>query len=118
MSTLQIAGQAIEIDENGFMQRTDQWNEEVARELARREGYEGLDDRQLAIIRFMRDYYLKFAAFPILQTVCHQIHEGKGCINEAFINPEKAWKIAGLPKLDTIQFVPVEGEHYVMQECC
>jgi tRNA 2-thiouridine synthesizing protein E len=39
-------------------------------------------------------------------------------VNEEFINPMKAWKIAGLPKLDLVEFVAVDGKHYMMQECC
>jgi hypothetical protein len=30
----------------------------------------------------------------------------------------KAWKIAGLPKLDLVHFVSVDGKHYMLEECC
>ena len=118
MSTVDIAGKAIELDEQGFMEHMDQWNEEIAAELARREGYGRIDEQQMEILRFMRSYYKKFCSFPILQSICRNIHQPKECVTEQFINPEKAWKIAGLPKLDNVQFVAVDGQHFLMQECC
>ena len=30
----------------------------------------------------------------------------------------KAWKIAGLPKLDGIHFVSFDGKNYRLEECC
>jgi len=42
----------------------------------------------------------------------------KECLNNEFVNPMIAWKIAGLPKLDGIHFVAVDGKHYKMEECC
>jgi tRNA 2-thiouridine synthesizing protein E len=106
------------LDDDGFLANTDNWNQEIALELAKREGYDHLDEQQGEIIRFMREYYKKFNAFPMLSYVCKKIHQPSECVNEEFINPMKAWKIAGLPKLDGIQFVSVDGKHFIMQECC
>ena len=39
---------------------------------------------------------MKYDFFPIMRFVCKNVHQSKNCINEEFINPEKAWKIAGL----------------------
>jgi len=35
-----------------------------------------------------------------------------------FDNPEKAWKIAGLPKFDGVHFVKLDGERYKMEDYC
>lgn len=118
MTTIEIAGQKIELDNDGFLKNMDNWTPEVARELAKMEGYSNLDEERYEIIRFMREYYQKFHAFPILNYVCKNIHQPKKCVSEQFINPMKAWKIAGLPKPDGIEFVSIDGEHYTMQECC
>ena len=97
MSTIECAGKTIEIDDDGFLSNRDDWNENVAQELASREGVETLSREQMEIISFMRSYYLKFEAFPILNHLCKIVHQPGKCVNEQFINPEKAWKIAGLP---------------------
>lgn len=118
MTMTKIAGKMIDLDDDGFMKDTEDWDQTVAHELARREGYESLDEQQYEIIRFMRNYFKKYNAFPMLQYVCKNLQQPKECVNEEFINPMKAWKIAGLPKPDGIQFVAVDGKHYIMQECC
>ena len=110
---------SFEIDDEGFLADTDDWNEETARILARQEGIDDLTDEKLAIVKFLRDYYYKFESFPILNYVCKNLKQSRGCLNEEFINPMKAWKIAGLPKLDGIHFVSVDsGESFIMEECC
>jgi TusE/DsrC/DsvC family sulfur relay protein len=110
---------SFEIDEEGFLADTDNWNEETAKILARREGIENLTEERLAIVKFLRNYYKKFEAFPILNYVCKNLKQSRGCLNEEFINPIKAWKIAGLPRLDGIHFVSVDsGKNFIMEECC
>ncbi len=119
MTTLSYAGKTVKTDEEGYLANQDDWNEEVAKALARQEGVEDLTDEQVEIIRFMREYYNKFNAFPILNYVCKNIKQPRECVNEQFINPEKAWKIAGLPKLDGVNFVTLDGgKSYLLEECC
>jgi tRNA 2-thiouridine synthesizing protein E len=118
MEKIRCEGKTITLDDEGFLLNQDDWNETVANTLAKREGLEGLAPEQFEIVRFMRDYHKKFHAFPMLSYVCKNLDEPRNCVNEEFINPMKAWKIAGLPKLDGIQFVAVDGKHYTMQECC
>lgn len=118
MSSIECADKTIEIDDDGFMCRAEDWDEDVAQVLASREGIDTLSHEQIEIISFMRNYYLKFKAFPILNQVCKIVHQSGKCVNEQFINPEKAWKIAGLPKLSGIHFVSMDGENFKMEECC
>jgi tRNA 2-thiouridine synthesizing protein E len=118
MSFIETAGKKIELDDDGFMINMDIWDQEIARKLAEREGCDSLGEQQFEIIRFMRDYYKKFSAFPMLNYVCKNLNQPKKCVNEEFINPMLAWKIAGLPKPAGIQFEAVDGKHYIMQECC
>jgi tRNA 2-thiouridine synthesizing protein E len=118
MSTLTYKEKKIVVDENGYLANQDDWNEEVALVLAAQEGFDSLSREQMDIIRFMREYYLKYKVFPILNNVCRIVHQEKSCVNEQFINPEKAWKIAGLPKQDGVHFVSVDGKHYIMEPYC
>lgn len=108
----------VKLDDQGFLVNLEDWDEEVAQDLAYNEGIEELSPEKLEIVKFMREYYCKFKAFPILNNVCKNINQPKGCVNEEFINPQKAWKIAGLPRLDNIHFVSVDGKHFLMEECC
>ena len=119
MPTIECGGKTIDIDEKGFMTNSDQWDEEVAQALAQREELTALTVEQMAIIKFIREYYKTFASFPILNYVCKNLHQPRECMNEQFVNPEKAWKIAGLPALDGVHFVSVDGgKHYLLEECC
>ncbi|MGI6639753.1 MAG: TusE/DsrC/DsvC family sulfur relay protein [Desulfobulbus sp.] len=115
MSKLYYAGKEIPLDENGFLKNQDDWNEEVARLLADREGLASLTAEQMDIIRFMREYFIKYHVFPILNNVCRITKQPKKCVNEQFVNPEIAWKIAGLPKQDGIRFVTLDGKNYIME---
>lgn len=115
MSKLNYAGKEIPLDDNGFLKNQDDWNEEVAQLLADREGLASLTAEQMDIIRFMREYFIKYRVFPILNNVCRITNQPKKCVNEQFVNPEIAWKIAGLPKQDGIRFVTLDGKNYIME---
>ena len=108
------------IDDEGFLVNMEDWNEEIAAIMAGREGIDHLTDDKLEIIKFLRDYYRKFNAFSILNYVCKNISQPRNCVNDEFINPMKAWRIAGLPKPEGVHFVSVDPErkHYIMEECC
>ena len=118
MTTIHYAGGCVKIDAEGFLVNPEDWNEDLAQAMAAREGIQALSEDMLEIIRFMRTYYKKFNAFPILNYVCKNIHRPRECVSEEFMNPEKAWKIAGLPKLEGIHFVSVDGKQYLLEECC
>lgn len=118
MVTLECNGQQIRLDEAGFLADLNDWNEEVAATLASKEGIDALSAEQLDIICFMREYFLKYKVFPILNNVCRITHQPKECVNEQFIDPERAWKIAGLPKQDGVHFVTMDGKHYFMEPYC
>lgn len=119
MATIECDGKRIAVDDKGFLANMEDWSEAVAQCLAKREGVDPLSAEQMAIITFLRDYYKTFASFPILNYVCKNIHQPRECLNEQFVNPEKAWKIAGLPMLDGVHFVSVDGgKHFLMEECC
>ncbi len=120
MTELQYSGGKIALDDEGFLVDSEEWSEEVAKALAKKEEVAELTDDQMEIVKFMREYYKKFHAFPILNYVCKNLHQPRECVQEEFINPLKAWKIAGLPKPSGVHFVSVDSKQktYILEECC
>ena len=118
MKCIEPACKVVKLDDEGFLTNEDDWDDDVARFLATREGRTELTPEMLDIITFMRMYYKKYNAFPMLNYVCKNISQPRDCVNEQFINPQAAWKIAGLPKIDGIQFISLDGERFSMVECC
>jgi len=97
MPILKQADITINHDDDGFLVNIEDWNETAANALAEREGVGTLTKDQLDVLKFMREYYKKYNFFPILRHVCKNVHQPKNCVNEEFMNPVQAWKIAGLP---------------------
>ncbi|MFT5730898.1 MAG: TusE/DsrC/DsvC family sulfur relay protein [Desulforhopalus sp.] len=118
MTELSCCGKKITLDEAGFMTDPGMWDDCVAQSIAEKEGIETISDEQKAIIRFMRSYYDKHTNWPILHNVCKQVQQSSRCVFNEFDNPEKAWKIAGLPKFDGVHFVKLDGERYIMEDYC
>lgn len=91
----------LHLDEEGYLKDFRSWTEEIACALAEKEGIDDecpLSTERMEIIKFMRSYYQKFEAFPILRAVCKNVGQSKDCNYEQFPDPVKAWKVAGLPK--------------------
>jgi tRNA 2-thiouridine synthesizing protein E len=110
MPVIEYSGGTVSVDDEGYLSGIDSWNEEVACALAEREGVEELTGERLDVIRFMREYYMRYNAFPLLRGVCRNVHKPKDCFSEDFIDPLKAWKIAGLPKPDEHVIGELRGE--------
>ena len=107
MSVIEYSGLKIEVDNEGYLVRFEDWNEKVACALAEREGILNqcpLTEERMNILKFMREYYKKFDSFPIVPAVCKNVHQPKNCLSEQFLDPLQAWKVAGLPKPTTEVF--------------
>jgi tRNA 2-thiouridine synthesizing protein E len=94
---LEHEGIKVAVDAQGYLVNFEEWNEGIASLLAVQEGVGELTSDRLDIIRFMRTYYREHHFFPIIRSICKKAHQPKECFTEQFINPVKAWKIAGLP---------------------
>jgi len=110
MPVIEHGGKKITLDDEGYLVHYEDWNETVACALAEREGVAKLTKDRMDIIRFMRDYYKQYSAFPLLRGVCRKVHQSKDCYSEKFLDPLKAWKIAGLPKPDEHVIGEIRGE--------
>jgi tRNA 2-thiouridine synthesizing protein E len=90
----------VEVDEDGFIQEPDKWNEQVASALASTEGVEELTENHWKVIRYLRDYYAKFGVAPMIRKLCKETGFPLKEIYELFPSgPAKgACKVAGLAK--------------------
>ena len=94
----------IRVDEEGYLENFDDWDEKVACALANRQGVSNecpLNGERMEILKFIREYYKKFSAAPVVRAVCTRVRQSKGCEYLQFPDPITAAKIAGLPKLNT-----------------
>ena len=101
MPTIEYNDITINVDDEGYLLNREEWDEKVACGLTQTiEDVDECDltDERIEILKFMRDYYSRFESFPIVRHVCKNVHQENECLYEQFIDPIKAWKIAGLPK--------------------
>jgi TusE/DsrC/DsvC family sulfur relay protein len=69
MPTLQLLDTSIDVDAEGFLQKPEQWNEDLALEIARQAGISDLNDRHWLVIHYMRNSYLKSGTAPTIRTL-------------------------------------------------
>ncbi|HVA10479.1 MAG TPA: TusE/DsrC/DsvC family sulfur relay protein [Acidimicrobiales bacterium] len=95
-----IAGLAVDLNDEGFLVDPSQWNEDVAAELARREGIDVLTDRHWLVINFMRSEYETKGTGPTVRVLGKTSGVPIKELYELFPKgPAKlAAKIAGIPK--------------------
>ncbi|MBI3013722.1 MAG: TusE/DsrC/DsvC family sulfur relay protein [Candidatus Tectomicrobia bacterium] len=101
MGTVVLAGKEFEVDEDGFIQNPELWDEDVAAEIAKREeGIEPMTDDHWKVVRYLRTYYQEFRIAPMIRKLCKETGFQLKKIYELFPSgPAKgACKVAGLPK--------------------
>lgn len=97
MATSERSIPKIDVDQDGYLVRPEDWTEAIAGYLAAHEGIAGLTKEQFDILRSLRSYYQEHRFFPILRAVCRSVHQPRTCVTDKFNDPVTAWKIAGLP---------------------
>jgi tRNA 2-thiouridine synthesizing protein E len=101
MAYVVLAGKEMEVDEDGFIQDPDLWNEDVARDLAlKEEAIQEMTEDHWKLVHYLRNYYLQFQIAPMVRKVCKETGLPLPKIYELFPSgPAKgACKVAGLPK--------------------
>jgi tRNA 2-thiouridine synthesizing protein E len=90
----------VELNEEGFFVHPEAWSEEMAPELARREGIDELTSRHWQVIRFMRSEYLAKGTGPTVRVLGKKSGVSIRELYQLFPRgPAKiAAKIAGIPK--------------------
>lgn len=106
MSTLDVNGKAIEVDEEGYLVNLTDWSDDVANVIARQEGLD-MSDSHWEVVNFLRKYYEEYQIAPAVRVLTKAIGKQLGpekgnsqYLYELFpYGPAKqACKIAGLPK--------------------
>jgi TusE/DsrC/DsvC family sulfur relay protein len=69
MSTETIAGTAVKVDPEGFLEDAKQWNEGIAEQIARGNGIDHLTDRHWQVVKFMRASYLETGTAPSIRSL-------------------------------------------------
>ena len=100
MPEIEIGGRKFVVDEEGFLQQPDTWDDEVARLFATTEGIAEMNEQQWALVRFIREYWLEHQTAPMIRKLCQATNLNLRTIFKLFPSgPAKgACKVAGLPK--------------------
>ena len=69
MAKLELAGNIYEVDENGFLQESEKWTEDIARAYGALEGVNELTEDHWKGIYMLRNYYLKNGICPMIRRV-------------------------------------------------
>ncbi|MCX7735500.1 MAG: TusE/DsrC/DsvC family sulfur relay protein [Candidatus Kapabacteria bacterium] len=90
----------IMVDEDGFMENPEEWNERVALALASTEDISELTEDHWKIINYLRDYFKQYGIAPMIRKLCKETGYSLKQIYELFPSgPAKgACKVAGLAK--------------------
>jgi tRNA 2-thiouridine synthesizing protein E len=98
MAQKSIAGQTIEVTDEGYMVDASQWNKEIAAELAKEEGIE-LTDKHYEVLEFLRNSNEKGETLTIRKVGKSGIVDIKGLYQLFPGGPLKfSSKFAGIPK--------------------
>jgi tRNA 2-thiouridine synthesizing protein E len=103
MPVIESKNKRIEVNEEGFMARPEEWSKDAAEVLARaEEGIEDLTADHWVVVEFIRSHYLDKGAAPMVRKMCQATGFPLKRIYELFPSgPAKgACKVAGLPKPD------------------
>jgi tRNA 2-thiouridine synthesizing protein E len=106
MAIINVAGKDIEVDEEGYLVNRADWNEEVAKVMAKADNCD-LTENHWEVINFLREYYEEYQIAPAVRVLTKAIGKKLGAdkgnskyLYELFpYGPAKqACKYAGLPK--------------------
>lgn len=100
MATATVANKQLEVDAEGYLKNHEDWNREIARDLAKQEGIEELTDRHWLVIDFMRKEYEEKGDGPSIRRLTKQSGVPIKELYQLFPKgpAKKAAKIAGIPK--------------------
>ena len=106
MGTMTAGGKTVEVDEEGYLVNINDWNKDIAEELAKSENV-NMTESHWEVVDFLREYYNEYQIAPAVRVLTKAIGKKLGpekgnskYLYELFpYGPAKqACKIAGLPK--------------------
>lgn len=100
MTATTIAGATVDVNDEGFLTDPNEWNEEIAAEIARNEGIDELTERHWIVVRFMRDQFFEKGTGPTVRVLGKTSGVTVKELYQLFPKgPAKvAAKVAGIPK--------------------
>ncbi len=100
MPKFEVHGKTYDVDEDGFLEAPELWNEDVAKDFAESEAIAQLTEEHWKVIKYIRDYYVQFGIAPMIRKLCKETGYKLNDIYKLFPSgPAKgACKLAGLPK--------------------
>ena len=100
MTTATYAGVTVDLNEEGFFTHPEQWNRDIAVELARAEGIDELQPQHWTVLDFMRKEYFEKGTGPTVRVLGKSSGVSVKELYELFPKgPAKmAARIAGIPK--------------------
>lgn len=100
MPTFEWNDVKIEVDDDGFMEQPELWNEDIALALASTEQIITLNDDHWKILNYLRSYYTENGLAPMIRKLCKETGFQLKQIYDLFPSgPAKgACKVAGLSK--------------------
>jgi TusE/DsrC/DsvC family sulfur relay protein len=100
MSTIEVNGKMLDLDADGNLANTSDWNEEVALAMAKSEEIEELNDRHWVVINYMRKQYEEKGDAPSIRKLTKESGVDTKELYAIFPKgpAKKAAKISGLPK--------------------
>lgn len=98
MAQKTIAGQTVNIDDEGYLEDYKQWNEDIAKEIAKEEGID-LTDKHWEVLKYIREQYETGASLTIRKVGKSGITDIKELYKLFPGGPlKKSSRIAGIPK--------------------
>ena len=67
MANIEVNGQTVELDEDGFLVNLDEWNEDVAKYLAKEEGVDELNEDHWKVINYLKGYFAEYGIAPMVR---------------------------------------------------
>ena len=100
MNIVDVNGQSVEIDEDGFLVDPGVWSDRVVEAFAKLEGVDVLTDNHWKVVHYLRNYWKQFGIAPMIRKLCKDTGFTLQEIYQMFPSgPAKgACKLAGLPK--------------------
>ena len=100
MPEYKVEDRTYDVDDEGFLQDVEQWNEQVAADFALTEGIQAMTPEHWQLIHYIRNYFFSYGVAPMIRKVCRDNKMDLDTIYKLYPSgPAKgACKVAGLAK--------------------
>ncbi|MBI5183547.1 MAG: TusE/DsrC/DsvC family sulfur relay protein [Nitrospinae bacterium] len=105
---IEVGNKKIDVDEDGFIQKWEDWSKDIADYLAKTEGVNEMSKEHWVVVNYLREYYTQYKIAPMIRLLLKETGKRLGqekAVSNKYLyelfpsGPAKgACKIAGLPK--------------------